>query len=207
MPLQTLKHLLVPSAFAAASVSLLMPSFSLAMPPDPEQPPLVPQTTPPGEPEAAPPLAPPVNQPERLHPDLPHHALPPRTRTDGRQRYRDENPFENKLFAMPLPPDLSREQRQIALRLMQEARPRLSRLHDQLCTTLKELHNISFAADTPPDALIALGRQLVQIRGAILQEMQRLSLLVEKEAHFNPNWGNPDVCRTPLDTPPCQPID
>ena len=113
--------------------------------------------------------------------------------------------FENKLFAMPLPQNLTPRQRQTALELMREAEPRLSVMHTQLRTTLEELHNLSFAADTPPDARANLGRRLVKLRNDITLEMRRLSLLMEKEAGFNPGWGA-SGCEYSADMPipPCE---
>lgn len=113
--------------------------------------------------------------------------------------------FGNKLFAMPLPQDLTPSQRQIALELMQEAEPRLSVLYAQLSTTLEELHNLSFASDTPPDALANLGRKLVTLRKDILSEMRRLSLQMKKKAGFNPGWGTRSCNYAPEETvPPCE---
>lgn len=42
---------------------------------------------------------------------------------------------------------------------MREAEPYLTVIHIQLRQTLVELHNLSFASDTPPDALAVIGRQ------------------------------------------------
>ena len=50
---------------------------------------------------------------------------------------------------MPLPPNLTPEQQQAALAIMREAEPYLTVIHIQLRQTLVELHNLSFASDTP----------------------------------------------------------
>ncbi len=116
--------------------------------------------------------------------------------------------FENRLFAMPLPQNLTPSQRQIALDLMREAEPRLSAMHAQLRSTLEELHNLSFASDTPPDALATLGRKLVRLRNDIMLEMRRLSLQMKKKAGFNPGWGTRN-CAYPSEEsiPPCERLE
>lgn len=98
--------------------------------------------------------------------------------------------FESRLFAMPLPPDLTPRQQRIALALMREAEPSLTVLHRRLRQTLVELHNLSFASDTPPDALADLGRRLIRLREEAMRELQRLSAQMEKLAGFNPGWGS-----------------
>lgn len=111
----------------------------------------------------------------------------------------------NKLFAMPLPQNLTPTQRQIALELMREAEPRLSVMHEQLRATLEELHNLSFASDTPPDALANLGKKLVRLRNDILLEMRQLSLKMKERAGFNPGWGTRKCHYTPEESiPPCE---
>lgn len=113
--------------------------------------------------------------------------------------------FESRLFAMPLPADLTPRQQQIALAIMREAEPQLTVLHMKLRQTLVELHNLSFASDTPPDALAVIGRRLIRLRAEAMRELQRLSARMETMAGFNPGWGNrvraraiPDVSAQPL---------
>ncbi len=98
--------------------------------------------------------------------------------------------FESRLFAMPLPADLTPKQQQIALAIMREAEPQLTVLHMKLRQTLVELHNLSFASDTPPDALAVIGRLLIRLRAEAMRELQRLSARMEKMAGFNPGWGS-----------------
>lgn len=116
--------------------------------------------------------------------------------------------FESQLFAMPLPADLTPQQQQIALAIMREAEPHLTVLHTKLRQTLVELHNLSFASDTPPDALAVIGRRLIRLRAEAMRELQRLSARMEKMAGFNPGWGSrvraramPDVSAQPLQSP------
>lgn len=116
--------------------------------------------------------------------------------------------FESRLFALPLPADLTPKQQQIALAIMREAEPHLTVLHLQLRQTLTELHNLSFASDTPPDALAVIGRRLIRLRAEAMRELQRLSVRMEKMAGFNPGWGSrvraramPDVNAQPLRSP------
>lgn len=97
--------------------------------------------------------------------------------------------FESRLFAMPLPADLTPQQQQAALAVLREAEPHLTVLHMQLRQTLVELHNLSFASDTPPDALAMIGRKLIRIRNEAVRELQRLSDRMEQLAGFNPGWG------------------
>ena len=101
----------------------------------------------------------------------------------------DTSRFESRLFAMPLPADLTPQQQQAALAIMREAEPHLTILHRQLRQTLAELHNLSFASDTPPDALAVIGRRLIRLRSEALRELQRLSGRMEQLAGFNPGWG------------------
>lgn len=116
--------------------------------------------------------------------------------------------FESRLFAMPLPADLTPRQQQIALAIMREAEPQLTVLHMKLRQTLAELHNLSFASDTPPDALAVIGRRLIRLRAEAMRELQRLSARMETMAGFNPGWGSrvraramPDVSAQPLQSP------
>ena len=97
--------------------------------------------------------------------------------------------FESRLFAMPLPADLTPQQQQAALAVMREAEPYLTVLHMQLRQTLVELHNLSFASDTLPDALAVIGRRLIRLRNEAARELQRVSNRMEKLAGFNPGWG------------------
>ena len=101
----------------------------------------------------------------------------------------DTSRFESRLFAMPLPADLTPEQQKAALAIMREAEPCLTIIHIQLRQTLAELHNLSFASDTPPDALAVIGRKLIRLRAEALCELQRISAQMEKIAGFNPGWG------------------
>ena len=120
-----------------------------------------------------------------VHDDQPRQApegLPP-SRTHAPSR------FESRLFAMPLPPNLTPEQQQAALAIMREAEPYLTVIHIQLRQTLVELHNLSFASDTPPDALAVIGRRLIRLRTEAIRELQRISAQMEKLAGFNPGWG------------------
>ena len=80
------------------------------------------------------------------------------------QRTHDTSRFESRLFAMPLPPNLTPEQQQAALAIMREA-------------------------DTPPDALAVIGRRLIRLRTEAIRELQRISAQMEKLAGFNPGWG------------------
>ena len=100
------------------------------------------------QPRQAPEGLPPSRMPEAFpgfSPDTPSKcpALAP-------QRTHDTSRFESRLFAMPLPPNLTPEQQQAALAIMREAEPYLTVIHIQLRQTLVELHNLSFASDTPP---------------------------------------------------------
>ena len=83
----------------------------------------------------------------------------------------------------------SPEQQQAALAIMREAEPYLTVIHIQLRQTLVELHNLSFASDTPPDALAVIGRRLIRLRTEAIRELQRISAQMEKLAGFNPGWG------------------
>ena len=105
------------------------------------------------------------------------------------QRTHDTSRFESRLFAMPLPANLTPEQQQAALAIMREAEPYLTVIHIQLRQTLVELHNLSFASDTPPDALAVIGRRLIRLRSEAIRELQRISIQMEKLAGFNPGWG------------------
>lgn len=105
------------------------------------------------------------------------------------QRNHDTSRFESRLFAMPLPTNLTPEQQQAALAIMREAEPYLTVIHIQLRQTLVELHNLSFASDTPPDALAVIGRKLIRLRTEAIRELQRISAKMEKLAGFNPGWG------------------
>ena len=86
-------------------------------------------------------------------------------------------------------PGFSPEQQQAALAIMREAEPYLTVIHIQLRQTLVELHNLSFASDTPPDALAVIGRRLIRLRTEAIRELQRISAQMEKLAGFNPGWG------------------
>ena len=131
------------------------------------------------------------------------------------QKNHDTSRFESRLFAMPLPSDLTPEQQQAALAIMREAEPCLTVIHMQLRQTLTELHNLSFASDTPPDALAVIGRKLIRLRAEAMRELQRLSSQMEKIAGFNPGWGMrvrgtkmQDLNPQPLDplAPPAPPV-
>ncbi|MFR3457866.1 MAG: hypothetical protein ACLTTU_05615 [Bilophila wadsworthia] len=93
----------------------------------------------------------------------------------------------SRLFAMP-PPNLTPNTAGRAL-IMREAEPYLTVIHIQLRQTLVELHNLSFASDTPPDALAVIGRRLIRLRTEAIRELQRISAQMEKLAGFNPGWG------------------
>ena len=82
-----------------------------------------------------------------------------------------------------------REAHDDALAIMREAEPYLTVIHIQLRQTLVELHNLSFASDTPPDALAVIGRRLIRLRTEAIRELQRISAQMEKLAGFNPGWG------------------
>lgn len=99
------------------------------------------------------------------------------------------SPYNTKLFALPLPQNLNAKQREIALSILTEAEPRLTTLHKDLSQTLLELHNLSYASDTPPDALGVLGSRLVRLRNEILKELRSISQRIEQQAGFNPGWG------------------
>lgn len=105
------------------------------------------------------------------------------------QQAHDGSRFDSRLFAMPLPQNLTPEQQQAALAIMREAEPCLTVIHIQLRQTLTELHNLSFASDTPPDALAVIGRKLIRLRTEAIRELQRISAQMEKLAGFNPGWG------------------
>ena len=150
-----------------------MPENALAAPPGP-----------PGMPHASPHMMGKGGVCPRAFPDFAPESLP----TPKPERANSR--FESRLFAMPLPADLTPQQQQIALAAMRKAEPYLTVLHTQLRQTLMELHNLSFASDTPPDALPMLGRKLMQIRTDVLCELQRLSGEIEHNAGFNPGWGN-----------------
>lgn len=124
----------------------------------------------------------------RLSPDSLRIRLP-NARALAPQRTHDTSRFESRLFAMPLPPNLTPEQQQAALAIMREAEPYLTVIHIQLRQTLVELHNLSFASDTPPDALAVIGRRLIRLRTEAIRELQRISAQMEKLAGFNPGWG------------------
>ena len=132
------------------------------------------------QPRQAPEGLPPSRMPEAFpgfSPDTPSKcpALAP-------QRTHDTSRFESRLFAMPLPPNLTPEQQQAALAIMREAEPYLTVIHIQLRQTLVELHNLSFASDTPPDALAVIGRRLIQRteRGVIPSRRSRGSHAPER---------------------------
>lgn len=96
--------------------------------------------------------------------------------------------FGDKLFLLPA--NLTLHQQDIAFTVIAEAEPRLIVLHAQLSETLNALHNLSFDSDTPVDALPALGRELIRLRGELLKELQNISLQLEKKVGFNPGWGS-----------------
>ena len=82
------------------------------------------------QPRQAPEGLPPSRMPEAFpgfSPDTPSKcpALAP-------QRTHDPSRFESRLFAMPLPPNLTPEQQQAALAIMREAEPYLTVIHIQL---------------------------------------------------------------------------
>ena len=140
-----------------------------------------------GQPRQAPKGLPPSRMPEAFpgcSPEAPSKcpALAPRQAQDGSR-------FDSRLFAMPLPQNLTPEQQQAALAIMREAEPCLTVIHIQLRQTLTELHNLSFASDTPPDALAVIGRKLIRLRTEAIRELQRISAQMEKLAGFNPGWG------------------
>ncbi len=140
-----------------------------------------------GQPRQAPKGLPPSRMPEAFpgfSPDAPSKcpALAPQQAHDGSR-------FDSRLFAMPLPQNLTPEQQQAALAIMREAEPCLTVIHIQLRQTLTELHNLSFASDTPPDALAVIGRKLIRLRTEAIRELQRISAQMEKLAGFNPGWG------------------
>ena len=116
------------------------------------------------------------------------HEGQPRQAPKGLQAH-DGSRFDSRLFAMPLPQNLTPEQQQAALAIMREAEPCLTVIHIQLRQTLTELHNLSFASDTPPDALAVIGRKLIRLRTEAIRELQRISAQMEKLAGFNPGWG------------------
>ena len=89
-------------------------------------------------------------------------------------------------FVLPLPPDLSPEQSSAAKKIITEAETQLTALRREMKATLFELHNLSFAVETPPEELGILGRRLVATRNAILAELQQLCRRLEQEAGFNP---------------------
>lgn len=89
-------------------------------------------------------------------------------------------------FILPLPSTLSPEQYETAKAILTEAEPRLTALRHQMNAILSELHNLSFAVDTPPEELGILGRRLVGARNAIVEELQRVCHRLEQEAGFNP---------------------
>lgn len=98
----------------------------------------------------------------------------------------DSAPTVPETFMLPLPSHLSPEQRETAKAILTEAEPRLTALRQEMNAILSELHNLSFAVDTPPDELGILGRRLVSIRNAIVEEVQRVCHRLEQEAGFNP---------------------
>ena len=140
------------------------------------------------QPRQAPEGLPPSRMPEAFpgfSPDTPSKcpALAP-------QRTHDTSRFESRLFAMPLPPNLTPEQQQAALAIMREAEPYLTVIHIQLRQTLVELHNLSFASDTPPDALAVIGRRLIRLRTEAIRELQRISAQMDNPS-TNRAWSDP----------------
>lgn len=95
-----------------------------------------------------------------------------------------------KDFFLPLPPGLPLEQQRTARTIIAEAEPRIRELHQQMSETLLQLHNLSFAPETPPEELGILGRRLVAARNAIIEELKSLSARLEKEAGFDPGWDS-----------------
>ena len=98
----------------------------------------------------------------------------------------DSAPAAPETFVLPLPSNLSPEQYETAKAILAEAEPRLTELRQQMNAILLELHNLSFAVDTPPEELGILGRRLVGARNAIVEEVQRVCHRLEQEAGFNP---------------------
>lgn len=96
------------------------------------------------------------------------------------------SPAAPDMFVLPLPSGLSPEQSSAAKKIIAEAEPRLTALRREMNATLFELHNLSFAVDTPPEELGILGRRLVTTRNAILEALQQLCRRLEQEAGFNP---------------------
>lgn len=124
-------------------------------------------------------------------------GLPPEgmisTQSDG-ESYMEGETGRSGVFFLPLPANLPPEQRKAALAVIEEAEPKLTALHQQMSSTLMELHNLSFAEDTPPEQLTTLGRKLVTTRNAILLELKALCGKLERNAGFNPGWGSQRTC-------------
>lgn len=117
------------------------------------------------------------------------HAASPSEKGEQAPLKQAPSPYNTKLFALPLPQNLNAEQREAALAILAEAEPRLTALHRDLSQTLLELHNLSYASDTPPDALGILGSKLVRLRNQIFKELRAISQKMEQQAGFNPGWG------------------
>ncbi len=119
---------------------------------------------------------------------------PVRKRQDESEEQKTSPSRNPQGFSLPLPPDLPLEQQQTALIIIGEVEPRIRELHQQMRETLLQLHNLSFAPETPPEELGILGRRLVAARNAIIEEIQHLSARLEKEAGFDPGWDSRRIC-------------
>ena len=121
-----------------------------------------------------------------VHDDQPRQApegLPPSRMPEAFPGFSPDTPSKCPALAPQRTHDTSR------FAIMREAEPYLTVIHIQLRQTLVELHNLSFASDTPPDALAVIGRRLIRLRTEAIRELQRISAQMEKLAGFNPGWG------------------
>lgn len=89
---------------------------------------------------------------------------------------------------LPLPSDLTTEQRVAAQRILDETEPRLLELHSHLIQIMEELRHLSFATDTHDDALSQLGVRLVTTRDTLFNELVLLRDRLRDEAGFTPEW-------------------
>ena len=107
------------------------------------------------------------------------------------QQAHDGSRFDSRLFAMPLPqtspPNSSRPHSPSCAR----PNPVLRVIHIQLRQTLTELHNLSFASDTPPDALAVIGASSSACVPRPYGNCKRISAQMEKLAGVQSRLGHP----------------
>lgn len=77
---------------------------------------------------------------------------------------------------------LTQEQQGAVDRIMDEYRPRIQALHQQLHDKMMELKGFSYAKDTDPEVLPRLGRELQELREALREELRTMDSRLAQEA-------------------------